>query len=298
MARQHSEDHGIVILHIKHSTIYRYRQPVILEPHRLMLRPRENRDMRLLSHHIAISPSATASWAQDAFGNTVTTEHFHAPADLLSISSHAMMELLARQWNDTDASACAASHPFQYSQAEWADLSAMAVPRYADPAERLLDWARGFVRSQPTGSLALLQDLCAGISTAIAYQSREEEGTQTPLQTLARGWGSCRDFAVLFVEAARCLQFAARIVSGYLYDAKGASVSTSNSTHAWAEIYVPDAGWITFDPTNRSSGGLVLIPVAVAPDIAQVMPVAGSFNGSSAAYIGMSVDVSIRAENT
>ena len=111
------------------------------------------------------------------------------------------------------------------------------------------------------------------------YQSRDDEGTQSPTQTLDRGWGSCRDFAVLFVEAARSLGFGARIVSGYLYQPDQSSVGSrgAGSTHAWAEVYVPGAGWITFDPTNRSVGGFNLIPVAVARDIRQAMPVARQF---------------------
>ena len=91
----------------------------------------------------------------------------------------------------------------------------------------------------------------------ISYQSREDEGTQTPIETLDRGFGSCRDFAVLFVEAARTLGFGARLVSGYLFnpDQMLHGLTDAGSTHAWAEVFVPGAGWISFDPTNRSVGG-------------------------------------------
>ena len=143
----------------------------------------------------------------------------------------------------------------------------------------------------------MLKDLSTGVSAWICYQSREDEGAQSPTQTLDRGWGSCRDFAVLFVEAARCLGFGARIVSGYLYNPDQDIVGSrdTGSTHAWAEVYVPGAGWITFDPTNRSVGGFNLIPVAVARDIRQAMPVAGSFVGTTDAFQGMSVGVLITA---
>ena len=154
-------------------------------------------------------------------------------------------------------------------------------------------WSQRFVRSNPTDTLALLKDLNAGVAEAIRYQSREDEGTQSPIDTLYRGWGSCRDFAVLFAEAARSLGFGARIVSGYLYNPNLQSVGSSDagSTHAWAELYVPGAGWITFDPTNRSVGGFNLIPVAVVRDIRQAMPVSGSFVGMADAFAGMSVEV-------
>jgi transglutaminase-like putative cysteine protease len=140
-----------------------------------------------------------------------------------------------------------------------------------------------------------LKDLCAAVPNAILYQDREAEGTQTPLQTLSRGWRSCRDFAVLFADAARSLGFGARIVSGYLKDAgaSGLGAVGAGATHAWAEVYVPGAGWITFDPTNRSVGGANLIPVAVVRDIRQAVPVAGSFVGPSDALIGMTVEVSV-----
>jgi transglutaminase-like putative cysteine protease len=131
----------------------------------------------------------------------------------------------------------------------------------------------------------------------ISYQSRDAEGTQSPVATLERTWGSCRDLAILFIEAVRTLGFGARVVSGYLHDpAQDALGSTgAGSTHAWAEVYVTGAGWIAFDPTNRSVGGVNLIPVAVGRDIRQVMPVTGSFTGEGATCTEMAVEVSVSA---
>jgi transglutaminase-like putative cysteine protease len=186
-------------------------------------------------------------------------------------------------------------YPFRYSDDEWTDLGALTQPQHADPQGRLLHWARSFVRTHPTDTLALLRDLNLGIASWVRYQSRDREGTQSPVQTLERGFGSCRDMAVLFIEAARTLGFGARIVSGYLHDpaARLTGSSGAGSTHAWAEVHVPGAGWITFDPTNRSVGGRNLIPVAVGRDIAQVMPVSGRFFGMSNAFRGMWVEVEV-----
>lgn len=157
------------------------------------------------------------------------------------------------------------------------------------------NWATGFVRSHPTDTLSLLKDLNAGVAQRIQYQSREVEGTQSPTETLDRGWGSCRDFAVFFAEAARKLGFGTRVVSGYLHgpnhDLQGSAEAAA--THAWAEVFVPGAGWITFGPTNRSVGGSNLIPVAVARDISQCTPVSGSFFGSSDSFLSMDVAVSV-----
>jgi len=147
----------------------------------------------------------------------------------------------------------------------------------------------------PTDTLALLKDLSVGVSAQIAYQGREVEGTQTPIETLERGAGSCRDMALLFIEAARSLGFGARLVSGYLSNAGGALAGSEGdgSTHAWAEVYLPGAGWITFDPTNRGLGGANLIPVAVARDIHQVVPVSGGYTGSPDAFDRLTVQVSV-----
>jgi transglutaminase-like putative cysteine protease len=260
-----------------------------------MLRPRESRELRLISMDLAALPAATVTWAQDVFGNAVAMASFQTMSDSLVIDSVAELQLDAAAWPVFDIAASAMNYPFRYSDDEWSDLGSLVIQHYPDPAGRLQGWARAFVRSNPTDTLSLLKDLSAGVAGWISYQSRDDEGTQTPVQTLDRGWGSCRDFAVLFIAAARSLGFGARIVSGYLYnpDPNSAQPGDPGSTHAWAEVYVPGAGWITCDPTNRSVGGSNLIPVAVARDIRQAMPVAGSFVGASDAFQGMSVEIRV-----
>lgn len=285
----------MITLAIHHRTHFRYREPVGLGPHRLMLRPRESRDLRLIASEVTVTPAATLTWAQDIQGNAVATASFQAMTDHLTIDSRAAVALGATAWPVFDIAASAIFFPFRYSDDEWTDLGALAVPQYADPDARLRNWAQAFVAAHPTDTLALLKDLSAGIAGWISYQSREDEGTQSPIQTLDRGWGSCRDFAVLFVEAVRVLGFGARIVSGYLYNPDQDLLGTSGagSTHAWAEVFVPGAGWITFDPTNRGVGGFNLIPVAVARDIGQAMPVVGGFFGANDAFLDMAVDVRV-----
>lgn len=288
----------MITLRIEHTTTYRFHQPVSLGPHQLMLRPRESRDLRLMAFELTVTPAAMVTWAHDVFGNTVATATFQTMTDTLAISSIADLQLDAAAWPVFSMAASAISYPFRYSDEEWTDLGALAIQQYPDPLGRLRAWAQGFVRSNPTDTLALLKDLSAGVSGWISYQSRETEGTQSPTETLDRGWGSCRDFAVLFVEAARSLGFGARIVSGYFYNPDQDRVGSegTGSTHAWAEVYVPGAGWITFDPTNRSVGGFNLIPVAVARDIRQVVPVAGSFVGMTGAFQAMWVEVRVTSE--
>ncbi len=289
---------SLIALRIQHRTTYRYQRQVSLGPHRLMLRPRENRDLRVVSHEVRINPAASLTHSQDVFGNSVAAAVFGVSVDMLVIDSVTQLQLGAEPWPVFDVAASAISYPFRYADDEQTDLGALMFQQYSDRNGRLRDWTWAFVGGVRTDTLALLKDLSVGVSRWINYQSRDDEGVQSPVETLDRGWGSCRDFAVLFVEAARCLGFGARIVSGYLFvaDASVSGSSSAGSTHAWAEVYVPGAGWITFDPTNRSVGGYNLIPVAVARDIRQAMPVAGSFVGPSDAFLSMSVEVEVTAQ--
>ncbi len=284
----------MIRLQIRHATTYRYRRPVGFGPHRLMLRPRESRELRLVAFDFAIFPLADVTWAHDVWGNAVATAIFRERGDTVRIDGASVIELDAAAWPVFSIAAAAAVYPFTYSSDDWTDLGALTALRHPDPGGRLQAWARGFVRGASTDTLALLKDLGAGVADAVRYQSRDEEGTQAPVATLDRGWGSCRDFAVLFAEAARSLGFGARIVSGYLNATFPGAVG-AGATHAWAEVFVPGAGWITFDPTNRSVGGANLIPVAVVRDIAQAAPVAGSFIGAPDALVGMSVEVDVSA---
>jgi transglutaminase-like putative cysteine protease len=289
-------------LNIWHKTTYRYRRPVSLGIHRLQLRPRESRDLRVISHNVIVTPHTTLTWANDVFGNTVASAFFPAPADTLIIESSTALEHSSEPWPLFDIALSAMSFPFDYSDDERLDLGALLVPQYPDPDGRLLAWARGFVHSTPTDTLSLLKDMNSAISAWVSYQSRDDEGTQPPIATLDRGWGSCRDIALLLIEAVRGLGFGARIVSGYLADLNdtpGQMIGSTNSgsTHAWAEIYLPGAGWVTFDPTNRTVGKFSLIPVAVVRDINQAAPVSGSFAGAPDDFLGMSVEVAVRRVN-
>jgi len=289
----------MTVISICHRTTYRYRYPVSLSPHRFLLRPREAQDLQLLSHSVTISPPAELTWSQDVFGNAVATAHFQQDADMLCIESRAEVEIGASAWPVFAIQTSALVYPFRYSDSEWTDLGALAICQYPDPDDRLAQWARNFVASDHTDTLSLLKDLNTGVQTQIRYQARDDEGTQSPAQTLMRGWGACRDMAVLFAEAARSLGFGARIVSGYLRGSKDMTPELQNhgTTHAWAEIFVPGPGWIAFDPTNGAMGGANLIPTTFARDISQTMPITGSFVSHSDAFVGMEIDVVVSEQD-
>ena len=280
---------------IHHKTSYLYREPVRLGSHRLLLRPRESRDVRVLASEVDVLDCAALRWSQDVAGNAVAIASFEKPTKELIITSQSRVNLDAVAYPVFDIAASAVSFPFRYTDDEWIDLGALG----ARPQDRglLADWAQGFVLATPTDTLSLLKDLNFGTCDAVVYEAREDQGTQTPAETLSRRRGSCRDIATLFIEAVRSLGFGARAVSGYLHDPSRTLMGSADagSTHAWAEVYVPGAGWITFDPTNKSVGAVNLIPVAVARDIRLALPVTGSFSGATDAFESMSVEVGVRS---
>ncbi len=153
----------------------------------------------------------------------------------------------------------------------------------------------------PSGrTLDVLIAVTSRIKQQFACSARDAEGVQTPLETLSAGRGSCRDFAVFMMEAARRLGLAARFVSGYLYDesligARSGMVG-GGAAHAWAQIFLPGAGWVEFDPTNALVGERNLIRVAVARDASQAIPIAGTYTGDPDDFTGIQVEVSVTTE--
>jgi transglutaminase-like putative cysteine protease len=286
------------VLTVRHTTVYRYRRPVSFGPHRLMLRPRDGHDLRLLASELDLAPSGRPKWVYDVLGNSVAIVSFAEPASELRIASKLTIERHGSRPPRGEVEASAASYPFAYAEEDRSDLGRMLEPHHPDPADRVGAWARGFVLGEGTDTLALLGDLNAGIGARLGYRSRDEEGTQPPAQTLERGWGSCRDFAVLLAEATRRLGFGARVVTGYLYspaaEAAPPAVQGAGTTHAWTEVFVPGPGWIAFDPTNGTVGSDDLIRVAVARDMLRIVPVAGSFRGAAEDYLGMDVEVTVQ----
>lgn len=261
-----------------------------------MLVPRSGHDIEVLSAVIMCLPQADLAWSQDIAGNEVAFASFAASADTLRIVSELVVDLKAPEWPVFPIAPQAHSHPFAYDEGDAADLGALLLPERPDPEGRLASYARGFVASSPTDTLSLLKDINTGVQAQIAYRTRDEEGTQSPLDTLRLASGSCRDIAALFLEVVRHLGLAARAVSGYLYD-PSASFDDAGSTHAWAEVYLPGAGWIAFDPTHGRLGSFGLVPVAYGRCNSRIMPVTGGYIGAAHEFLGMDVEVSVSPLN-
>ena len=288
---------------IVHTTTYRYRKPVRFAMHRLMLRPRDSHDLRLLRATLGVSPPVAATrWAHDVFGNSVAYIDWPAgtSAERLRIVSTLELEHFpaGAKVSQEILDPRAERFPFSYAAEEFPDLARSLERHYPDPQRRVDRWARQFLDDAgATRTMPMLVRMTEAIRAEFRYAAREAEGTLTPLETLDAKAGACRDFAVLMMEAVRSLGFAARFVSGYLYD--GALVDSAEhlvgggATHAWCEVYLPGAGWVEFDPTNGLVGGRNLIRVCVARTPEQAVPIAGGFVGGLGDYAGMEVDVTV-----
>jgi transglutaminase-like putative cysteine protease len=279
-------------LTIHHRTRYRYARPVVIHPHRLMLHPRGGHDLKVVSMMLTCDPAASIHWMQDVLGNSVATASFARPAADLVITSHVVVDQMADAWPVLQLDNAALSYPFAYGADELANLGRLCPPQPHDASDPTASWARGFVLGERTDTLSLLKDLNAGVLGAVSYQTRDEEGVQPAGETLAAGRGSCRDLAALLIEAVRSLGFGARAVSGYLFDPQ-APTESGGTTHAWAEVYLPGAGWIAFDPTHGRMGGANLIPVGVGPDFRGLAPAEGGYGGAPEDFLGMDVVVNV-----
>ena len=285
------------LLTIHHKTEYRYKRPVAFGEHRIMLRPRDGHDLRMLSGSLKIVPEPMSlRWIHDVFGNSVAIATFDERAQTLSISSTATVEHNPAEEFALTADDPAYFYPFLYNDEEFLDLVQFITPQYGDPDGELSAWARNFLDAEgPTPTFHILSGMTHGIREAFTYRKRHEHGTQHPLDTLQTKSGTCRDYALFMIEALRRLGIAARFVSGYLFipGDRAHGYVGGGSTHAWVQVYLPSAGWIEFDPTNGIVGTRDLVRVAVARDPRQAVPLHGIYLGSADAFVGMDVSINV-----
>src|SRR5919202_1912531 len=260
----------MTILSVRHVTTYRYRQPVSFGEHRMMFRPRDSYDQRLIEARLVIEPEPAAlRWIHDVFGNCVALARFAGQSEVLRFDSMIRLDHSAANVLDFELEDYAREYPFSYGAEEQGDLLRSIERQYLDPERRVDRWAYQFLGpAGRTGTRELLEAMTFAIKERFAYVTRDEPGTQDPLLSLQLGSGSCRDFALLMMEAVRALGLAARFVSGYLYVPYKAGPGRvgGGATHAWLEVYLPGAGWVEFDPTNGIVGNRDLIRVAVTRD--------------------------------
>lgn len=281
-------------LQITHRTEYAFATPVTLQPHHLLLRPREGPEVHIESSQLRISPAHRIKWHRDVLDNAAAVVEFLETASTLSIHSEVTIQHYDESPFDFLVEEYALHYPFHYRPQDRVDLLPFLQPVYAGDEPAIRDWLGRLGLSQPSmQTYALLDRLSRTIAGQFAYTVREEQGVQSPAQTLNWSRGSCRDFAALFIEACRYLGLASRFVSGYSH--LPASEHWSTTTHAWAEVYLPGPGWKGFDPTSGELTGNRHISVAVARHPEAVPPVSGSFIGPNGPPPALTVDVRVVA---
>ena len=277
-------------LKILHTTRYRYPRPVELYQHKLLLRPREGHDIRIASSRLGIQPSHKVLWHRDVHGNSVAVVTFEEETDLLEIDSEVVIEHYEDTPVEFSLDPRAEQYPFQYDVGERADLMPFMQPLFTQNISTLRDWIDGFWKpGQTLPTFDLLEQMNQAIPEQLQYGKREALGVQRPAETLAKGGGSCRDFATLFMEACRHLGLAARFVSGYRYEPNLSP--GEGATHAWCEVYLTGAGWRGFDSTagQRAVGDHIAVAVARHPE--WIPPVSGTYHGHSKSKMEVEVQV-------
>ncbi|HEY4252778.1 MAG TPA: transglutaminase family protein [Roseomonas sp.] len=284
-------------LRIRHRTLYRYARPVGFAQHRLLVRPRDSHDLRLNDATLMVTPAPAATrWAHDVFGNSICLLDWtpETRAEELEIVSELDLTHFPAGAGLPGATLdpSAEIYPFSYAAEEAPDVGRFRDRHLPDP-QRVVDaWARRFLRhGGETRTLAMLAAMTEAVQAEFTYVAREAEGTNDPVTTLAAGEGTCRDFALLMMEAARSLGLAARFVTGYLYDGGNAATQGGGATHAWCAIYLPGAGWVEYDPTNGLVAGDNLVRVGVTRTPEQAVPISGGFIGEPGDALGLDVDV-------
>jgi transglutaminase-like putative cysteine protease len=279
-------------IRITHLTEYHYNAPVTFGPHRALVRPREGHDLHIASSRLAIEPEASVRWLRDIYGNSIAILTFTQAAQKLSLQSEIDVDLYEDPPIDCVIDPGADAYPFQYDAAEQVEIVPYRIPSYPHDGPALQRWLLDLYRpGQLISTTVLLNSLNTRIFEAFEYVRREEPGVQLPCQTLAQGTGSCRDYAVFMMEAARHWGFAARFVTGYIQMGEG----QHGATHAWTEIYMPGAGWRGFDPTNNKLAGTEHIAVAVAREQDKASPLSGTWEGPAGAWNRLEVSVQVVA---
>lgn len=273
---------------IIHRTYYNYSDNVNLGTHNLLLRPRENHELRIESFTLNITPKAKVLWHLDVEDNSVAVATFTTSTQQLFVESEVIIQHHNKSPLDFIVSDYAINYPFKYLLNDNFILSSYMVLPNEETRTLLNNWIYNVYKyNEKIQTYTLLQKLTTYIFKNFTYKVREEAGVQTAKQTLDYGSGSCRDFAFLFMEAVKCLGLATRFVSGYLY--APLMSHEVGSTHAWAEVYVPGGGWIGFDPTTGNIVGADHIAVAVSRLPDNVPPIAGSFVGVSGSSLSVGV---------
>jgi transglutaminase-like putative cysteine protease len=281
-----------MVIEVTHTTTYTYSQPVFLEPHILRLRPRCDGTQRLLDFELKIEPQP-AGWSDssDSEGNAATHVWFVGATQLFTITSSFTLRTLRSNPFDFIMIDPAVEHvPLTYASEVAPSLAPYCVRSEGDTS--VAQFARTIADEAEGKTLSFLTMLSRHTPEFCEHTVREEGDPQPAQVTLAQRKGSCRDLAVLFIEACRALGIAARFVSGY----REGSEAQKTRLHAWAEVYLPGGGWRGYDPTSGLAVADRHVAVATGRTPLLAAPVTGSFRGTGAS-LDMQVDIQVRASS-
>ncbi len=281
-------------IEIAHTTRYEYSEPVEFLMHKLHVRPREGHDIRIESSRLTITPAYTIRWERDIYSNSIALANFTEKGQILEISSDVVVQHYQEQPLDFASGGSTLYYPFRYNPLEQIDLIPYQIAVYPLDCPIIQEWVgQIWTPGNLIDASTLLELLNKFIVSKFKYQMREEPGVQSPRTTIESGSGSCRDFAVLFIETCRVFGFASRFVSGYLLLPADQS-SQHLTTHAWSEVYLPGSGWRGFDSTSGLLTAGDHIAVAHHRHPEAIPPVAGSFIGNSGLLPTLSVNVNVK----
>lgn len=270
---------------VSHTTVYRYDRPVLLEPHLVRLRPRDDAAQRLIRHQLEITPRpAGSAWLLDQDGNVVLQAWFDGPTDKLAVFSSFDVETLRGNPYDfllplPPALDLPATPP--------AELAPYVTGRTEGPVREL---AESLSAESGRQTMPFLKALAKLLFDHWRQVVRPEGAPLSAMETLQSHEGSCRDLTVLFCACCREVGLPSRFVSGY---ERESAFGEHSYMHAWAEVYIPGGGWRGFDPSRGLAVGTSHVAVAAAADPAMAAPTSGTYRG--AARSGMEFQIQMQA---
>ena len=278
-------------LRIRHESLYTYSEPVEFGVWRLLMRPLDTHATRIIDASLETPPGEVA-WTYDAYGNCICYLQPAAPADHLKVVNNLLVERYPTPLVGVGLIAASSTAPIVYANADRRVLEPFIAPESADSDPLYDSWLQSLAPPPQEPAMEFLKRLNTAIHDQFTYGARNEPGTQSPVETVTRNSGTCRDFAWLMIETVRRFGFAARFATGYLY-CPGVTVRGAGATHAWCEVFLPGQGWMEFDPTNALVESSSLIRVATTRTWQESDPMNGTVMGSPSCQLNVSVDVDL-----
>jgi len=279
-------------LKIRHETHYAFEAVTAFGPWRLMMRPNDTHALRVVEASLELSPPGETRWALDVYGNSVCHYQPDRVASELRVVNHLVVDRFPTPLPLNDPQSLT---PIAYAEKDRVVLEPFMNATFEADEHALPEWIGAHAPFIGEPALVYLRRLTNSIAQEFDYAERETGGARSPEETVERRGGACRDLAVLMIETVRRFGYAARFASGYIYS-PGGRARGGGATHAWCDVFLPELGWIEFDPTNAIAESRDLIRVAATRTPEEAAPMTGSTLSPVRAQLDVSVDVSLVQE--